>query len=237
MSARGDGDRIAAAATTVLDHVFATVAEVRAMALRQLCRAGSADAASSIAEPAAELQESVRALLRAPGQLATGLGVIAAPQSGPDVPARVQWWQADVDSDSVLALDPDLRPTSIGFYDYAAAPWFVLPQRTGKQHVVGPYVDVHGTGQYLLTLTQPVAADGRFLGVVGADVPVRRFEARMLSLLGGVNVGVLLVNEEGRVVVSTSPRWLVGDLPPVTREIGPGTPVPGLPWRFHLIGP
>jgi hypothetical protein len=105
--------------------------------------------------------------------------------------------------------------------------------------VVGPYVDVHGTGQYLLTLTEPVVADGVFVGVAGADVPVSRFEARLLGELEALAQGFLLVSEEGRVVVSTSPRWLVGSLvspsgEPVA-EPGPGVPVAGVPWRLHLL--
>ena len=79
--------------------------------------------------------------------------------------------------------------------------------------MVGPYVDVHGTGQYLLTFTEPVIADGQFLGVVGADVPVSRFESHLLRELGAVDAPFVLLDEERRVVLSTSPRWLVGALP------------------------
>ena len=46
---------------------------------------------------------------------------------------------------------------------------------------------------------------------------------------------VVVLNEEGRVVLSTSPRWLVGDLldePP--SATGTAADVPGLPWRLYL---
>ena len=87
-----------------------------------------------------------------------------------------------------------------------------MPRRTGHRHVVGPYVDVHGTDRYLLTLTVPVVADGEFLGVAGADVPVARFETLVLRELGDLAVDVVVVNPEDRVVLSTSARWLAGSL-------------------------
>jgi hypothetical protein len=215
--------RISAAVTGAVERVFGTVAEVRS------------GAAGSVTDAAPELEPVVRRLLRSPGQLATGMGVILAPQPVEDLPVRLQWWQVDRDTDRVLALDPDLKPSSVGFYDYTAAPWFGVPRRTGRRHVVGPYVDVHGTGQYLLTLTEPVVAEGEFVGVAGADVPVSRFEARLLSELGALEQAFVLVNEEGRVVVSTSPRWLVGSLVPPAGELGTGASVAGVPWRLLFL--
>jgi Cache domain len=180
------------------------------------------------------LEERARELLAAPGQLAVGLGLVAAPQ--PDRDVRLLWWQADPDADRVVALRPDLRPASLDFYDYQAAEWFDVPRRTGRPHVVGPYVDVHGTGRYLLTFTAPLLDGDEFVGVVGVDVPVNRFEGHVLRALGaGVPVAVLL-DEEGRVVLSTSARWLVGDL----LDAAPGgsgvaAEVPGTGWRLHLL--
>ena len=227
-----EAGRIAAAVSAAVERVFGTVAEVRTAAVRDMEPTVPAGATVG-AEP--ELEPPVRRLLRSPGQLATGLGVIVAPQPGGDLPVRLQWWQVDPGSDRVLALDPDLRPSSVGFYDYTVAPWFAVPRQTGRRHVVGPYVDVHGTGQYLLTLTEPVVADGRFLGVAGADVPVSRFEVRLLGELGTLAQAFLLVNEEGRVVVSTSPRWLVGSLVTPAEGLAAGARVGGVPWRLHLL--
>jgi hypothetical protein len=36
-------------------------------------------------------------------------------------------------------------------------------------------------------------------------------------------------------VLSTSPRWLVGDLVRAGEQLpGPGTPIAGVPWRLHV---
>lgn len=221
-----EGARIGAAVSGAIERVFAAVSVVHTAALRSLTGAG----------PGPTLAEQVRELLREPGQIAVGLGLVAAPRPELDLPMRLQWWQVDPAADRLVQLDPDLRPASLGYYDYTAADWFDVPRRTGRRHVVGPYVDVHGTGRYLLTLTGPVVdPDGDFLGVVGADVPVSGFESHLLRVLGRPRQPFLLVNDEDRVVVSTSPRWLVGDLVRAADPLpGAGAPVAGVPWRLHV---
>jgi hypothetical protein len=226
VSTEGEAGRIAAVVAGPIERVFDTVAEIRAAAR---------DVASHPADDLSEtvLADRVRARLGSAGQLAVGLGLVVAP--GPQRDLQLRWWQADPATGRLVALHPDLRPASLGFYDYTAADWFEVPRRTGARHVVGPYVDVHGTGQYLLTFTEPVIAAGQFLGVVGADVPVSRFEGHLLRALGTVDVPFVLIDEEGRVVLSTSPGRLVGALTgPPEEPAAPGVPIAGAPWRLHL---
>ena len=74
---------------------------------------------------------------------------------------------------------------------------------------MGPYVDALGTDCYLLTFTAPVLSGGVFLGVVGADVPVSRFERKLLGAwrlcgesrgqAGDAGADVLIINSQGRV--------------------------------------
>jgi hypothetical protein len=221
-----DVDRIAAALTDVIERVFGTVAEIRPAALELL------QAEPDGAETSAALEQRVRALLAPPGRFAVGLGLIVAPRTGNGFRRRLHWWQVDPAAERLVALDPDLRSSSLGFYDYTAADWFDVPLRTGRRHVVGPYVDVHGTGRYVLTLTEPVVSDGEFLGVVGADVPVPRFESHLLRVLASVDAPFVVINDEDRVVLSTSPRAMVGDRLPADRR--PAAPVPDVPWRVLL---
>jgi hypothetical protein len=218
--------RVLEAVAQVVERVFATVAEVHAAVLRPAARDG-------LAAGRPVLDDGVRELLHGPGQLAVGLGLVVAPRPERGLPLRLEWWQVDPESGRLRTLEPDLRPTSLGYYDYTATEWFDVPRRTGRRHVVGPYVDVHGTGRYLLTLTEPVVLDGEFVGVAGADVSVRRFENHLLHQLGRAPTPFLLLNEEDRVVLSTSPRRLVGSL--LAAEdvaAGPCADVPGVPWRL-----
>jgi hypothetical protein len=221
--------RVGAAVSDVVERVFGTVVAVRSSALRSSARAG-------LRAGLPVLDDGVRGLLREPGQLAVGLGLVVAPQPEQGLPLRLEWWQVDPDGGHLRTLEPDLKPTSLGYYDYTATEWFDVPRRTGLRHVVGPYVDVHGTGRYLLTLTEPIVVDGEFVGVAGADVSVRRVEMHLLQVLGRLPARFLLLNDEDRVVLSTAARWPVGGLvPPGTGPSGPGTAVPGVPWRLHLV--
>ncbi len=170
---------------------------------------------------------------------AVGLGVIVAPGLLPERPLLLEWWQSGSDLPVPTRLEVDLSADSLNFYDYVAAEWFEVPRRTGRRHVVGPYVDVHGTDRYLLTLTEPVLAGGQFLGVAGADVPVARFETLVLRGLADLPVDVVVISDEGRVVLSTSPRRLIGELvsDDVTDPSAPAAErleLAGLPWQVQV---
>ncbi len=241
-----DRDRTAAgicgAVAAVVEQVFGTVQLVRAATVGALD-----DEPVTVAD---RIDAVVRELLLEPAQPAIGLGVVfhpdelggqAADRPGSVDVQQLRWWQVDPTAGSLQLLSPDLRPSSLGYYDYLAADWFDVPRRTGRRHVVGPYIDLNGTGQYLLTLTGPVTVGGRFVGVVGADVPVRRLEALLMTVGGAVPGPYVLLNDERRVVLSTSPRWLVGAMDHLREgepdALNAGRPVAGVPWTLHLIGP
>lgn len=176
------------------------------------------------------LREPLQRLLLADDCVPVGLGVIVAPSLVDDQPLFLEWWQRGPGAGAPTRLEVDLNSHSVGFYDYVAAPWYAVPRRTRLQHVVGPYVDVHGTDRYVLTFTQPVLAGDDFLGVAGADVPVGRFETLVLRELGDLPAEVVVVGDDDRVVLSTSSRWLVGSLlhDPATEP----SALPGLPWQL-----
>ena len=228
MSAPSDAVRVGAAVADVAERVFQTVAAVQSAAMRPAARA-------AFLKGEQMLGADVPDLLLEPGQLAAGLGLVVAPRQG--LPLRLEWWQADPGAGPPRPLVPDLRPASVGYYDYTRAEWFEVPRRTGRGHVTGPYVDVHGTGRYLLTFTQPVVIAGVFAGVAGADVPVDRFETRLLRVLRRLPGPVVLVNDEERVVLSTAPQWLVGELvtPDVLASCTVVESVAGTPWRLLMV--
>jgi hypothetical protein len=187
----------------------------------------------------AALRERVLSLLTRDGEIAVGMGSIMAPGvvAGPEL--RMEWWQQDSVRDVPAWLDVDLNPTSVDYYDYLSAEWFTVPRDTGQRHVVGPYVDVHGTGRYIVTLTQPVVDDGVFLGVAGADVPVARFETHVLRRLGGSPADIVVTNAERRVVMSSSPHWLTGALVQIGRAGATEHPAAlddtPVPWHLFVV--
>jgi hypothetical protein len=76
----------------------------------------------------------------------------------------------------------------------------------------------------------PIVVDGTFLGVAGADVPMSRFESIVLRTLGTA-CDAVVVNDEDRVVVSTSSRWITGSRL-ADADLAPAKPMSRVPWRI-----
>jgi len=184
----------------------------------------------------AGLRDGVLELLAEQRDLVVGMGLIVTPGLLPDEQRRLEWWQYVPGHREPAALRVDLNPDSMGFYEYDSADWFAVPRSSGHRHIVGPYVDAHGTDRYLLTFTMPVLAGSEFLGVVGADLPVSRFETRLLRAWGPLDRDVLIVNADRRVVVSNSARQLAGDLLTDVDSAAVSVEIPGLPWKL-LVAP
>ena len=183
-----------------------------------------------------------------PEPLLVGAGFIADGEivRGRDV--HFAWWLGPLEANPVLGstteptrLDLTTRGYTEYLRDFRALEWYAIPATTRHAHVTGPYVDHLCTCDYILTLTMPVHARGggattatpAWSGVVGADVAVRRLERELLAAFLDVPEPLALVNEAGRVVLSTEPRCRSGSSPPR----GPhAEPCPGTPFRV-LVEP
>lgn len=180
------------------------------------------------AEPsgATSLDDRIAALvLPALGEddpLLIGAGFVAAPEliGGSDV--RFCWWLGPLDENPVFGatrapskLDLAARSYSDYLRDFRSLEWYSVPQSTHRTHITGPYVDHLCACDYIVTVTSPVERDGRMLGVVGVDVYVKRLERELLPSMLATDRPLALVNEHGRVTVSTDPAVLVGTVIPV----------------------
>ena len=143
-----------------------------------------------------------------------GAGFVAETGVLADSPYWLEWWTAnpEVGVASCRRLAADTDPSSVGFRDYTELPWFVTPRDTGRMHVTGPYVDYVCTDQHTLTVTRPVSVGGRFLGVAGVDVLAATVERLLGPELDEVAGVCVVVNRVGRVVASSDPEHVVGDL-------------------------
>lgn len=129
------------------------------------------------------------------------------------------WWLGPLPANPLLSksdapnrLDITARGYAEYVSDYAELEWYRVPETTRQAHVTGPYVDYLCTCDYILTVTAPVQRDGEMFGVVGADVFVRRLERAVMPALLAIGSGAAVVNESGRVVVSTDLNLPVGSL-------------------------
>ncbi|RXZ48935.1 hypothetical protein ESP57_08180 [Agromyces fucosus] len=194
--------------------------------------------------------ELVLPRLTEPQPLLVGAGFIADGEivRGRDV--HFAWWLGPLDANPVLGstteptrLDLTTRGYTEYLRDFRALEWYRIPATTSDAHVTGPYVDHLCTCDYILTMTMPVHAvhpagggapgGTRMVGVIGADVSVRRLESELLAGFLDVTAPLALVNEEGRVVLSTEPALQVGQLADLD---GAGEPCPGTPLRV-LVDP
>jgi hypothetical protein len=150
-----------------------------------------------------------------------GAGFVAQPGFVSDAYWHLAWWLGEGNTlhvgvgDPVSVtrrLDAETNPTSESFRDYTALEWWRVPERTGHRHITGPYVDYLCTDDYTLTLTTPVLAHGRLLGMVGVDIYVKRIESILMPWLLGVGAVATIVNASGRVVASTDPHRAAGSI-------------------------
>ena len=191
-----------------------------------------------------DIEDRCRALLADPETPVAGAGAVMAPGVLADAAYWLEWWTVESrgGETTIAKLAAETDPRAVGFRDYTELPWYSKPFETGQRHVTGPYVDYLCTDQYTLTFTQPLVVGGTFVGVVGLDVLVAWFEEQLLDVMGELDRSCVLVNATGRVVTSSDPSWVTGDL---VRELpleawregdsdaSPdwrATPCPGLPF-------
>jgi len=123
-------------------------------------------------------------------------------------PPAMVWWAHR--GDSVIERTHSVDPNSESFYDYASLRWFRTAKDVGQVTLSGPFIDAWGADDYTVTLSLPVTGPTGALGVVAADVDVRRFIASLIADLRGLSTPLALVNESDRVVVSTFPKLSTG---------------------------
>lgn len=131
-----------------------------------------------------------------------GAGFVAAPGVLADAQWYLSWWQGE----NREQLDT-ARYVSV---DYTNNDWYRVPAQTGAVHIAGPYVDFLCTRENALTVAVPTVNDSGFVGVVGADILVRDFEAAILPAFRDTDA--VLVNGDQRLVVSADPTLAPGTL-------------------------
>lgn len=173
-----------------------------------------------------DLLDVVAPCFAAAGAHVAGAGFVAATGLLEDRPWWLEWY---VRGDAGLPerLQVPLDPGQLGFYDYTTTPWFRRPREDGVRFVTGPYVDYLCTEDQTLTFSQPVLADGRFLGVAACDVRAATVEHTLLPALRQLSELTVVANDDGRVLCSNSGRFVCGDLLDAA-DLAGARPVPGL---------
>ncbi|WP_125615578.1 hypothetical protein [Specibacter cremeus] len=206
------GEDCAGAIGALFETVFTNLAQWRTVLVDLLA-----------VQPVRGLDQGVLALvggeLTRPDPLLVGAGFIAAPGIVEPTGPHFAWWLGPQEDNPLLGtttepsqLDLASREYADYLRDFTALEWYRVPETTLTRHITGPYVDHLCTCDYILTMTQEVSVGGNVVGVVGADVLVRRLESDVLPLLRRIGAPAALVGDGGRVVLSTMPAAPVGTL-------------------------
>lgn len=174
------------------------------------------DLVVALDEPGATLSESalgpVRERLGAwleASDAAFGYGFVAAPGVVEGRERYLYWFQRAERGLRRLLLNFD--PGDVNVYDYLAMDWYTQAEETRRPVIYGPYVDYTGSDQFVLTVSDPVVHDGRFLGVAGSDLLMTRLEVELVPVISQVDAETVVVNADRQVVMSNSARWITGD--------------------------
>lgn len=193
-----------------VESVFSALAVLETEARERLSASGRKRGIAGTSDLAA-LRPTIQTLLRGQGDRFNGAGVVMAPDVLADATFHLEWWQRAGEHD-LRPLWLNLDPRSENFYDYTFKPWFVIPRDEGHGTVMGPYVDLHCAGLYILTFTRPLTVHGEFVGVVGADVPVAAFEQLVIASLKHLGGEAVVITSEGQVLAANTPTWAVGEM-------------------------
>ena len=222
---------VADAVGSLFERIFARLDEWRALI------AGSGDSVTS-GDLDALVEELVVADLAQPDPLFIGAGFIAAGDvvAGSDV--HFSWWLGPFAGNPILKrtiqptrLDLATRIHTEYLRDFRSLEWYSIPETTRQAHVTGPYVDHLCTCEYILTITVPVYCADRMIGVVGVDVAVRTLEAQLLGLFLECPLPLVLLSNDGRVIMSTDPAVSPGSLLVASRQL----PCPKTPFTLAVL--
>lgn len=171
----------------------------------------SAEGKKPTSKDLATLKPQIDAHLLAERTSVHGTGVVIEPGELADQEMYLEWWRMGA-SGKVIPMTLNFNRRSESYYNYQSMPWFSRPKETGRNIVVGPYVDLYGADMYILTFSMPIYVNDRFVGIAGADIALHRFERVLLSSLMKMEHEALIVTEEGRVVAANTANWTVGEM-------------------------
>ena len=209
---------------TWAEHLFAALGPLHAATMKALTVDPTTAGMGRLVAPVAAR------LLSAADLAVVGAGFVAAPAVLDDTAYWLEWWTVEEPGGEPERLVVETDPVGDTFRDWTTLPWFAVPAATGRRHITGPYVDYLCTDEYTLTFTLPVQRGDTLAGVVGCDVYVRHVERMAERWLDELPGAAAFVSHDGRILVSTAPQLMTGDLLrslPLSR-LWDGGQVPGL---------
>ncbi|ALM75341.1 methyl-accepting chemotaxis protein [Thermococcus barophilus] len=92
-------------------------------------------------------------------------------------------------------------------YDPRVRPWYIKAKENNGPSYTEPYRDAF-TGKWVITYSEPVYVDGKFVGVVGIDVFVSTLMKEAMDIKLGKSGYIVLVNQEGLVLMHPKEEYI-----------------------------
>ncbi|EKD8594203.1 PDC sensor domain-containing protein, partial [Campylobacter lari] len=88
-------------------------------------------------------------------------------------------------------------------YDTRTREWYIEARKTNKVFITFPYID-KATNQYVITYTKSISKDGKFIGVIGVDIPIADLQKDFENKPGNS----FLFNQNEKVFVAKNKQLL-----------------------------
>lgn len=174
-------------------------------------------------------------------QAMLGFGFLAARGVMLDGDHYLLWFQRR--STGVRRLNLNMTEGDPDLYDYFDTDWYAGAEQLQAPAVYGPYVDYAGADFLVVTAAVPVYADGRFIGVAGADLDPDVLERGLVARMRGLPGDAVVVNADRSVLAAGTARWMPGERLPVhpnrerDRWLAVGSLTSWTGWTFALAPP
>ncbi|WP_127956965.1 cache domain-containing protein [Serratia microhaemolytica] len=122
----------------------------------------------------------------------------------------LEWWRQEGPSIQPAQLEQNQAQRKR--LDFRLFDWFEQPAYCHRPFIDGPYVDYVCNSAYTITIAHPVLVEGNFAGVVALDVLVSTLDRLLQPTLGAIKQPAIVINDQARVVSSTTPALRSGAL-------------------------
>ncbi|WP_249677297.1 methyl-accepting chemotaxis protein [Pseudomonas abieticivorans] len=113
-----------------------------------------------------------------------------------------------------LILETDLSKTDLSVSGVPYNSWYTCPQKSNKTCLLEPYADaVDGQQVLMTTVSMPIRADGKVIGVVGVDIALDSLQAAAVKAQGELFQGaghMLIVSGKGVLAANSLDASTVG---------------------------
>lgn len=190
------------------------------------------------------------------GELTTGsvesselFGIVAALSEQPELPVlgmgfaralgqngaeqELHYWYCRGPGGPPEKLLVGARAGHVADYEISRSHWWQLAAESTETCIVGPYVDVSGTNEYVVTFSRAVRTEGQLAGVVAVDVRVGSFQSSCQPLLLRLPRPASIVTPDGDVIATNSGQLLGGTLGDPEADFSPHRQdIAGTAWRL-----